>query len=394
MKTLRAFFKRKETVIGIGAALAFQLIFFTIWLTAYDGILNRTDQFKVAIVNDDKTIGEQVTGKILSNENIGAERVLQLKKAEDDLNERKWNMVIHIPKNFSSNLTQGKTANLEYLINQAAPTISRQAMESVASQLTKSVNDQVEKQFQEKAKKSIVEKAGSTNPAFAKIAEDSITHYDQVASAEPVQMQLKKTNNVEGFAASIIPLLIVLASFVGAMVMSMQLHFASLALQGQFSRWSIFGTRIFINAIVSVTLSILTMILTALFGFELQLGVISVWAFQSLLFFSFLSFAQTSLILFGNAGIIINIAAMALQLVSSGAMVPRELLNDFYYKIGNLLPATYGASGYFSTVFGGKISSDFSALLLLTCILIAISSVVSLWQNKQKPVTHKERESA
>ncbi len=73
---------------------------------------------------------------------------------------------------------------------------------------------------------------------------------------------------------------------------------------------------------------------------------------QSILFFSFLVLSQVFVMLFGIPGMIFNIALTAIQIASSGAMVPRELLPTFYYEIGNLLPATYGVNSYFSLIYG------------------------------------------
>lgn len=60
--------------------------------------------------------------------------------------------------------------------------------------------------------------------------------------------------------------------------------------------------------------------------------------------FRFLAISQVFVMLFGNRGMIFNVALTATQLVSSGAIVPRELLPNFYQKLGDLLPATYSVN--------------------------------------------------
>ncbi|HEX6594683.1 MAG TPA: hypothetical protein VF095_08845 [Bacillota bacterium] len=64
MKALKQFFKIRETYVGIAATLAYQIIFFSVWLTAYDGVFERTDQLKVALVNEDARLGEVVSKAI------------------------------------------------------------------------------------------------------------------------------------------------------------------------------------------------------------------------------------------------------------------------------------------------------------------------------------------
>jgi uncharacterized phage infection (PIP) family protein YhgE len=63
--------------------------------------------------------------------------------------------------------------------------------------------------------------------------------------------------------------------------------------------------------------------------------------------------AQLFLILFSMAGMLFNIIMLSAQLVSSGAMVPRELLSDFYVTLGQVFPATYAVEGMMNLLFGG-----------------------------------------
>ncbi|MED1861292.1 hypothetical protein [Brevibacillus reuszeri] len=48
-----------------------------------------------------------------------------------------------------------------------------------------------------------------------------------------------------------------------------------------------------------------------------------------------------------------NIFLLSIQLVTSGAMIPRELLSSFYLRVGELLPASYAVEGSMDILFGG-----------------------------------------
>ncbi|OAB45637.1 hypothetical protein [Paenibacillus antarcticus] len=65
---LQAYFKKPHTIIAIVIAIAFQLIFSAIWMTAYDGVTERVNNFRIALVNQDKTTGtmieKQLVGKL------------------------------------------------------------------------------------------------------------------------------------------------------------------------------------------------------------------------------------------------------------------------------------------------------------------------------------------
>ncbi len=52
----------------------------------------------------------------------------------------------------------------------------------------------------------------------------SITKILNALNIHSVQPNIEKTNNTEGFAATMLPLLIVLASWVGTMIMSLNLN--------------------------------------------------------------------------------------------------------------------------------------------------------------------------
>lgn len=189
-----------------------------------------------------------------------------------------------------------------------------------------------------------------------------------------VHHQVEKTNNVAGFAASMVPLMVVLASFVGAMIMSQNMQIAAGKLKSLFSKWSIFLARQGINLIVSLVLAGLTLVLISLFHIELQTGLFTAWIFQSLSFFTFLCLAQIFLILFGNLGMVFNIVAMATQLVSSGTIVPQEMLSGFYQSVGSLLPAAHVAQGYYSLVFGGgDLTGNAFSLLYMVGVFLLIA---------------------
>ncbi|MNC51780.1 hypothetical protein D3C75_1010860 [compost metagenome] len=70
-----------------------------------------------------------------------------------------------------------------------------------------------------------------------------------------------------------------------------------------------------------------------------------------------------------------NIAMLSLQLVTSGALVPRFLLNDFYRSFSEVLPATYAVEGLMSLQFGGSI--EMANIFWLICIGM-ISLVIGL----------------
>lgn len=381
MNVFKQFFKTRETYIGIAAVLIFQLVFFSVWLTAYDGVSDRIDHLKIAVINEDDRFGKTIASTIVEEVSFQAAEIQTLEEAKNEMDLRKWNMIVNIPSSFTKDLQTKGTSNITYYINQSSPTLSKQIMESAAATITSTINREmytiIQKQINEQLPKEVAKQA--PNPEIAEqLAKRIVEEMQSAMQINPVTMSLIKTNDVKGFSATMIPLLIILASFVGAMIMSQQLQFATQKLITLYNKWKLFFAKQMINLLLSLTLALLTLGLMALYKMDMQTSLLTVWLFQSLLFFSFLCFTQVFIILFGNPGMVFNIIAMATQLVSSGTIVPREMLSSFYWKIGNFLPATYGANGYFSLIYGGgDLVADTKSLMMLVgaAILIAVGRV-------------------
>lgn len=116
-----------------------------------------------------------------------------------------------------------------------------------------------------------------------------------------------------------------------------------------------------------------------LFNISSEQSFFSIYLFQALMFWAFLCLAQAFVIMFGNLGMIFNICALSIQLVTSGVLVPQAMLSDLYNKLASLLPATYGADGYYTIIFGGSsdnLISNSSSLGIIIAVTLAISTIV------------------
>lgn len=394
MRCLKQFFKWKTTYLGIIIALIFQVVFFTVWLTAYNGVLDRTDQLNVGIVNEDKEIGNDIVRMIKQQSPFTTVVLDDKKQALQKMNEEKtYHMIIYIPEAFSSDFFRGKVPGMEFFINQSGPAISKQLMESATISISEAVNEKAYKQMQGKLltalPETIAHQTGHSE-ALVQITKQVIEEVEKESKRNYIQPDITKVNHVEGFKSSLIPLMVVLASFVGAMVMSQQLQFTEVQLRSTFTRWHLFLTRQGINMFVSFILSLITLGLMIALDVTMNSNMAAVWLFQSMLFFSFLTLSQLFVIAFGNSGMVFNIALTAIQLVSSGALVPKEMVSPFYDTIGNVLPATYGVNGYFSVIFGGgDVMNAFWKLLFVSGATLFITiGVISMFQIVRKGVSN------
>lgn len=384
MNTLKNLLKQPLTYVGIVTAIAFQLIFFSVWMTAYDGVEKRFDQLAISIVNNDADLGKSVTKGLVNDLPFKTSEEKHLKQALSKMNNRQIEMVIYIPAKFNETLKQTGKAEIKFYINQATASLGKQAMEATAKQITQQLNTniltkkleilpvQLDKELSKALPKELT-------PQIIKTIETQLQN--STSSITPV---IKKTNNVEGFKTTMVPMMIVLASFVGAMIMSMQINEASLNLKNA-NKWSLYASRQFINLTVALLLSLITPELMSMFNIQLQTSILTAMVFQTLVFFAFLSIAQMFLYLFGKGGMLLNILLLSLQLVTSGVIVPRTMLSVFYYDFSSLLPATYAADGYFTLIFGGdSLNNNLFSLCFVVIVsqLAAITVVLSKRSNK------------
>lgn len=366
--TLKAFFQKPTTIIGIAAAIMFQLIFSIVWMTGYSGVTDNTSKLSIAIVNEDAGFGKPVAERLQANLPFAVRTESSLEEAKRKLNERETHLVLLIPADFSQRLqSPGQKGELQYWINESNPALIKSIMTGVSASVTAMVN------------KEAVAAGAQTAFRQMNVPAEQAQNLAQ-GLAEKVTASVQSTNPVSGMNNQMVPMMLVLASYVGAMILSMNLQQSSVMMGSKIGRWSKFAARAAINGIAAVLTSLVGASFVLMLGGQAEHGFWALWGFLALTLLTFLFFSQTFLLLLGNGGMALNIVALSAQLVSSGAMVPRELLSGFYYKLGEFLPATYAVEGGMNLLFGGPgvsgaalglvliLSASFAAGLLITAL--------------------------
>lgn len=367
-KVIVAFMKKPTTIVGIMTAILFQLIFSVIWMTGYDGVtdVERMKGLHVGIVVQDEQVGPAIADKLAESLPVQTELISSPEEAQQMLDNRELQMVISIPAEFGQSImTADRMAAIEYTINESNPALIRSMMSTIAAQVTSTMN------------KEAVGQGVHSVLTQAKLPEEQAAG-SAVALSERVVSDFQYTNKVDGMNNQMVPMMMVLASYVGAMIMGMNLEQSSMAVASQYGRMKRFAARSIINVVSAVIVSLIGSSLVMALGGQAEQGFLAMWGFQSLFVLTFMFVSQLFLILFGMAGMVFNIIMLSLQLVSSGAMLPRELLSDFYVAIGSYLPATYAVEGNMNLLFGGpSIASDSLALLIIAAVALVISLAVT-----------------
>ncbi|GGL48619.1 YhgE/Pip domain-containing protein [Sporolactobacillus putidus] len=391
MKTLKEFLKYSETYLGIATALVFMLIFFCVWMTAYNGVTDRTNHLKIGLVNEDKQIGATLEENLKKNLPFDVKTYQSIHAAKQEMNQRKLDMVMEIPESFSKDLQSKGTTDVKYFINQANSSLAKQIMNGTAGNITQAINGNVYNYKQNFILSHLSGQMNAVIPSknLSQAISNNIAQALKSLTIDSVHSSIVKTNNTDGFPATMVPLLVVLASFVGSMIMSLNLNGAAIKMRQTFDKWSIFLARQIINIGASVLLAAVTLTFMAIFNIDLKTSLLETGMFQMLVYFSFLSLTQMFVVLFGPAGMLFNILTMALQLVTSGVIVPKAMLSDFYQTIAAYFPATYVADGYYTVIFGGvRLSGDLLPLAAISGAALLVAMIRVLFQKNKSLVTN------
>ncbi|NOU62799.1 DUF3533 domain-containing protein [Paenibacillus sp. LMG 31461] len=365
--SIAAFLKPATTKVGIITAITFQLLFSIIWMTGYSGVSDNTKNLKIAIVNEDQAMGGKIVQNLQSNLPFQTEVIASNEEAQNKLNLREVQMVMHISPDFSKKLqTPGQTAPIIYTVNESNPSMTKSIMQAVAGNITATVN----KEAVAAGASAVLTQMNPQLPA------EQATQIAQ-GLASKVSSDIQSTNKVKDMPNQMLPMMLVLASIVGTMIMGMNFSVTTNLLGASLTKTQKMAARIGITVVAAIVVGLISAIMVVSLGGHVDKGFVALWGFESLFLLTFALVAQMFLTLFGNAGMLFNIAMLSLQLVSSGAIVPRELLSDFYHSISNFFPATYAVNGLMNILFGGPgVGSEVGFLFVIAAVALVIDMVV------------------
>lgn len=335
---LGAFLKQPAAIAGMVTALMFQLIFSLVWMTGYDGVTDNVSKLKLAVVLDDPA-ASALFGPLAAQLPFDVAVIDSLPEAEARLDNRDVHLVMRIPEGFLQAAASSAPATVEFLVNESNPVMLKGMTETIADRLTSQLNQAL----------------AASDP-------------------ERITANIRSLNPVGNFADQMVPLMIVIASYVGAMVMGMNMYQSARALQGQVARWPRHIAWALVNAGSAAVIALAGTTFIHLLGSGIGQGFFLMWAFQTLFLLAFMFVSHLFVLLFGMPGMLFNIAMLSVQLVASGAMVPRELLPGGFRAIGDFLPATHAVEGSMNILFGGPGAGQASlALILFTVTAVAIA---------------------
>ncbi|MCL6459000.1 MAG: ABC transporter permease [Gorillibacterium sp.] len=377
------FLKQPIIIVGMITAILFQVFFSLIWITGYDHVTDRVDQLPIAIVNEDGAAGQLITDGIAGSLKFQTDKKLTLNEAKDALEKREIRMIINIPQGFTSMIHDpSQSANIRYFVNESNPQMVTNVMETAANQITMAVNAQT-------SKTALEQTLIQMNLPESQVQQIKDSTSDHIIS--DVQITHPATN----FSQMMVPLMFITASFTGAMFLSMSLNNASINLSGQIGKWQRLTARFMIMGGVSLIVSVIGASMIYGLGIRSSLGFMAMWMFEFLILLISMTVAQLSMLLLGEAGAWLNVGLLSLQMVSSGATIPREVLSPFYIWIGQFFPAQYAVDGMMDLIIGGSgLWLDVLALIYIGVICTLLSVILTTIRRDLKPTRERANLSA
>ncbi|MBD3919408.1 ABC transporter permease [Paenibacillus sp. PR3] len=379
---LKAYLTKGQTIVALVVALMALTIFVVCWMTAYDGVSDRTDHLKIAVVNEDREFGNQLIKQF--QESMPFEITTpSAEEARTQLERRKVHLIMTIPSDFSSNLTTPDAkAKIRFTVNQSNPQMTRSVMDSVVARITQQLKDSTTLEGTQAVLTGMQmpeEQAGQTAQALL----------------SKVEAQTETLNPIQGMQNQMLPMMLVLGSFVGAMLMAMNLQQVTTAIGSALSARQHFAARVVLNVGGAVIISIVGSTLIYALGGQMESGFLLFWLFSMLMLLTFMFFAQLFLLLLGMAGMFVNMMMLSLQLVTSGTIVPREVLSGFFKSLGQYLPATYAVDGLFNLGFGGiQTGHDVAILFIILAISALLGFVLLQLKVRKQPAAVENTQAA
>ncbi len=343
MKNILMFLKNKSVIGGITMVLFYQVVMILVFMTGYSAIPKNMGEMSVAIVNEDKQAGKEIAAGLAKQLPFKMVTDLPLDKAQEQLNDRDLALVIHIPQDFTKQLsTSGTKAKMDFFMNQSNPAMVTSSMSSVVTQITTNLNNQ----FATQTAQGVFQSMKMPAEQAQKLAAEIPTKLDaNIVNTNPVPA---------GMHNQMAPFFLTMVSYVGAMIFSMMMVGAMNALKRKMGLWQAFWSAQATNAIVALIAPLLGISIY----FLIQGGhgadvFFKVWLVHALELFGAIEFMSIFSLLLKDKAIFVNLTLMLIQTISSGATMSREMMPWLFNIMSYISIMFYTVQTDFSIIFGG-----------------------------------------
>lgn len=390
-------------IAPVAVVIALMSLMAAVYMGAVVNTRENLHSFPLALVNEDAGgriasdqpemhIGDQIVDQLVpttAKQGIVMEK-LDRGEAMHRLYTGKVYGVIAIDSNFT-NLMLGlaKSAvlpnepvkpRIDVFIHRGSGTFASSITTTMAQEMSEQVNAQAGKQLLENVRAQV-----GKNFQLAGASQLALTHPIEIAVSEPHPLPDGAAN---GLSAFYFTLLLILAGFTGAMVVSvivdgqlgqMPIEFGPLYLLRKrlaVSRWGTLAAKWTIMLIIAAVQAALFLAVCAAVGTSLPNSFV-LWAFSVLVIFAVGVTASAMMAVFGNPGLLLNLVFFViLGLPSSGGTVPLEASPRIFSLIASVEPMHLVYYGVRSILYfdadpaSGLMHSVIMAVVGLVCGLL------------------------
>lgn len=367
---IKKFLKHKMVIGAIIMAVFYQIVFTVVWMTGYSAVPNNLNNLRIGIVNEDPGFEDTLDG--LKNElpfkNIEFETI---DEAKLELETREIEMIMQVPSGFMTDIQQiDNHAQMTYIINESNPTMSVSTMDKISESVTQNLNNQVSAQI--------------TKGTFVsmQIPEEQAEGMTSAINTRVVA-DVNHINESGNMASQMIPMLFGIIAFVSSMIFSMNMQ---KGVDEVFeNRWRGFFTGKGFQALCALAIPLITTVFLFICAPPLKVGFLQMWMFLSLSVFVCMQLSQVFILLFGDMGMLFNVALIVVQTINCGFTIPSVSLGTFYEKLAHATPMTYIVTENRNLLFGGSNHwEQIYPLLIIGIVSIAVSIVINKFRRNQE----------
>ncbi|MBC2580180.1 YhgE/Pip domain-containing protein [Clostridium sp. DJ247] len=197
--------------------------------------------------------------------------------------------------------------------------------------------------------------------------------------SDPVNFQDKPLYNVKTYGEGMAPYFVSLSLWVGALMMFFVItEKVDYNLKAKVSPASIVLGKYLTYSVIGIFQAILISIIVLKIGLKPS-NIHAYFAFNIFLSLVFVAILQNFVFLFGDAGRLLAVIVLLLQLTSSNGTFPGELLPKFFRTIGPYLPFTYSISAMreINSGIDARVLTKDIDILIVVMIAFLILSMVS-----------------
>ncbi|WP_044482097.1 YhgE/Pip domain-containing protein [Paenibacillus antibioticophila] len=375
---MKAYFKNKAVVGGIFMMIFYQIVMIGITMSGYSAIPKNVDRLTMAIVNEDQQSGAQFVEQLKTQLPLRVVTNEPLEQAQKKLDNRDIQFIMHIPEDFSKNLAaQGEQVRLDFFINESNPAAINSTMQSIATK----VSSQISAQIQKGSIETLLQGMNVPEDQSKQVAESLVSK---------VMANIVSTNTPPaGMHNQMAPMFLTIASYVGAMIYSMISSVALNQLKAKVGKWNAFLSLQGVHMVLSLIAPLVG--LSIYFGFH-GYGAetfLKMWMVHSLGMLVAIEFTSVCGLLFGQAGMVLNLPLMLLQTIACGAVMPQDMMPGFFKAFSYISPMFYAVQLDYNMLFGGGKTFEY----VLGLALVGVGAlIINLFIHQFKPVKAAEVE--